>query len=161
MLRIHPKATFGPFVRNWRGRHHRPRAKVAIFGSALLPPSSSSTRKSPRISLALFEGKAPNRSIERQWRANFWRAHKWISQAARQPIITAANRGCFSSECPLPVITSHVDFTPPNKAVCSHPSFDMSYDNGWNMQILILDEVAIVRPRRKHQHSIRLHVVTV
>jgi hypothetical protein len=40
-------------------------------------------------------------------------------------------------------------------------NFHMSYDFGWNMQILIQGEVAFVRPPRGWRHSTGLHAATM
>jgi hypothetical protein len=100
-----------------------------------------------------------NCSNDGQWRANSGECTNGLLSGQRpEQLLRAATRGCFN---PLPVITSHVDLTPPNRAVCSSIYNSMSYDNGRNMQILILHAGAVVRPRRKDGHSIGLHVATV
>ena len=58
-----------------------------------------------------------HRPKNRQWRANFGeRANGLFNGQSPEQSSTAASRGCFN---PLPVITSHIDLTPPNRAVCS------------------------------------------
>ena len=62
MLRILPKATFGPFARNWRGRHHRLRA--LLFLETLFFHPSLAVRASDHESPSHYS-KVDSRSLRR------------------------------------------------------------------------------------------------